>query len=47
MHIAAKYEEIYAPEVRDYVYITDEAYSKDQILSMEHDILLKLQFDIN
>jgi len=29
MHIAAKYEEIYAPEVRDYVYITDEAYSKD------------------
>lgn len=28
MFIASKYEEIYAPEVRDFVYITDNAYSK-------------------
>jgi len=26
MLIASKYEEIYAPEVRDFVYITDKAY---------------------
>ena len=29
MLIASKYEEIYAPEVRDFVYITDNAYTKD------------------
>jgi hypothetical protein len=27
MLIASKYEEIYAPEVRDFEYITDKAYS--------------------
>ena len=35
MLIASKYEEIYAPEVKDFVYITDKAYSKDQILQLE------------
>jgi G2/mitotic-specific cyclin-B, other len=35
MLIASKYEEIYAPEVRDFVYITDNAYSRDQIFAME------------
>jgi cyclin B len=28
MLIASKYEEIYAPEVQDFVYITDKAYQK-------------------
>lgn len=32
MLIASKYEEIYAPEVRDFVYITDNAYTKEEIL---------------
>ena len=32
MLIASKYEEIYAPEVKDFVYITDRAYSKEEIL---------------
>jgi hypothetical protein len=35
MLISSKYEEIYAPEVRDFVYITDKAYSKEEILAME------------
>lgn len=35
MLIASKYEEIYAPEVKDFVYITDNAYTKDEILQME------------
>ena len=35
MLIASKYEEIYAPEVRDFVYITDKAYTKEEILIME------------
>jgi cyclin B len=35
MLIASKYEEIYAPEVRDFVYITDKAYTKEEILKKE------------
>ena len=29
MFIASKYEEIYAPECRDFVYISDKAYTRD------------------
>ena len=29
MLIASKYEEIYAPEVNDFVYMTDKAYTRD------------------
>jgi cyclin B len=46
MLIASKYEEIYAPEVRDFVYITDKSYSKEEILKMEYKILSTLNFDI-
>ena len=46
MLIASKYEEIYAPEVRDFVYITDKAYTKDEILQMESSILSELDFNI-
>jgi len=46
MLIASKYEEIYAPEVRDFVYITDKAYTKEEILSMEYKMLTKMEFNI-
>ena len=46
MLIASKYEEIYAPEVRDFVYITDKAYKKEEILSMEYKMLTTLNFNI-
>ena len=46
MLIASKYEEIYAPEVRDFVYITDKAYSKEEILKMEQKILMTLDFNV-
>lgn len=46
MLIACKYEEIYAPEVKDFVYITDKAYTKDEIFAMESDILLTLDFNV-
>ena len=46
MFIASKYEEIYAPEVRDFVYITDNAYSKAEIFAMEHSILAALHFNV-
>eukprot|EP00587_Corethron_hystrix_P004254 CAMPEP_0113315454 /NCGR_PEP_ID=MMETSP0010_2-20120614/11116_1 /TAXON_ID=216773 ORGANISM="Corethron hystrix, Strain 308" /NCGR_SAMPLE_ID=MMETSP0010_2 /ASSEMBLY_ACC=CAM_ASM_000155 /LENGTH=401 /DNA_ID=CAMNT_0000171959 /DNA_START=257 /DNA_END=1462 /DNA_ORIENTATION=+ /assembly_acc=CAM_ASM_000155 len=44
--IACKYEEIYPPEVRDCVYITDRAYKREEVLAMEQSILEKLRFDI-
>jgi G2/mitotic-specific cyclin-B, other len=46
MLIASKYEEIYAPEIRDFIYMTDKTYTKEQILSMERDILYSLDFKI-
>jgi len=46
MLIAAKYEEIYAPEVRDFVYISDQAYTRDQILAMESIMLNTLGFHV-
>lgn len=36
---AAKYEEIYPPELKDLVYITDSAYNKNEIVEMEGQIL--------
>lgn len=44
MFIAAKFEEIYPPEVKEFVYITDNAYTKDDILNMEVSMLRTLDF---
>ncbi|CAI5773057.1 cyclin-A1 isoform X1 [Podarcis lilfordi] len=44
--LAAKYEEIYPPEVKEFVYITDDTYTKKQLLKMEHLLLKVLAFDL-
>jgi len=46
MFIASKYEEIYAPECRDFVYISDKAYTREQILAMEGLMLSRLNFQL-
>jgi len=46
MFIASKYEEMYAPEIGDFVYITDRAYTEPQIREMEMKILATLNFDL-
>uniref|UniRef100_A0A803T1J8 Cyclin A1 n=1 Tax=Anolis carolinensis TaxID=28377 RepID=A0A803T1J8_ANOCA len=46
MLVAAKYEEVYPPEVDEFVYITDDTYSKKQLLRMEHLLLKVLAFDL-
>jgi len=46
MLIASKYEEIYAPIVKDFVYITDNAYSAAEILAMERQMLFAIDFSI-
>uniref|UniRef100_A0A2A4J1S4 Uncharacterized protein n=1 Tax=Heliothis virescens TaxID=7102 RepID=A0A2A4J1S4_HELVI len=44
MFIASKYEEIYAPDIGDFVYVTDNAYSKADVFQCERDIMAKLGF---
>ncbi|KAJ4947097.1 hypothetical protein JOQ06_009139 [Pogonophryne albipinna] len=46
MLVACKYEEMYAPEVGDFAYITDNAFTKAQILVMEQLILRALNFEL-
>jgi hypothetical protein len=43
----SKYEEIYPPDVGEFVYITDDTYSKKQVLRMEHLVLKVLGFDLS
>ncbi|KAJ8604708.1 hypothetical protein CTAYLR_006544 [Chrysophaeum taylorii] len=40
--LASKYEEIYPPELKDLVYITDKAYTQEQILLMEEKMVKAL-----
>ncbi|WJX09505.1 cyclin [Trifolium repens] len=46
MLIASKYEEIKPPEVEDFCYITDNTYSREEVLGMEADILKALKFEL-
>ncbi|KAL0826105.1 hypothetical protein Bca101_049782 [Brassica carinata] len=46
MLIASKYEEILPPNVEDFCYITDNTYTKQEIVKMAADILLALQFEL-
>ena len=45
--VACKHEEIYPPEVRDCVYITDRAYTREEVLDMEQSILKVLNWKIS
>lgn len=44
--IACKYEEIYVPDIREFVRITDNAFDKKQILQAEVEILLALEYNM-
>ena len=46
MFIASKFEEVSPPELHDWVYITDNAYTKDDVLVMECTMLSALSFQI-
>lgn len=46
MLIACKYEEIYSPELRDFVYISENTVQADDILKMESEMLKILKFEI-
>ncbi|KAK9743487.1 hypothetical protein RND81_03G242800 [Saponaria officinalis] len=46
MMVAAKYEEICAPQVEEFCYITDNTYFKDEVLQMESAVLNFLKFEM-
>ncbi|GMG38633.1 unnamed protein product [Ambrosiozyma monospora] len=47
LFIAAKYEEVYSPSVKNYAYVTDGGFTEDEILSAEKFILETLNFDMS
>nr|XP_020475192.1 G2/mitotic-specific cyclin-B3 isoform X2 [Monopterus albus] len=47
MLIASKFEERSPPCVEDFLYICDDAYKREELISMEASILQTLSFDIN
>jgi len=46
MFLVSKIEEIYAPSISDFVYITDNAYAESEIRQMELRIIRALSFDL-
>ena len=46
MLISTKYEEIYPPTVRDFLYISDKQFTREELLKMEESILFQLQFNM-
>lgn len=46
MLIAAKYEEICAPQVEEFCYITDNTYCREEVLEMERGVLNELKFEL-
>nr|XP_017217696.1 PREDICTED: cyclin-A2-1-like [Daucus carota subsp. sativus] len=47
MLIASKYEEILAPRVEEFCFITDNTYTKAEVLTMESKVLNDLRFQIS
>ena len=43
--VATKYEEIYAPDLKDLLSISENKFSKEDVLQMEFQILTTLQFN--
>lgn len=46
MMIAAKYEEISAPHVQEFCYVTDNTYFKEEVVQMESAVLNYLKFEM-
>jgi cyclin B len=46
MMLACKHEEINIPKVEDFIYITDNAYTKTEVIDMENDILNAFNYEL-
>ncbi|KAJ0009774.1 hypothetical protein Pint_33743 [Pistacia integerrima] len=47
MLIASKYEEIIPPRVEDFCYVTDNTYTKEEVVEMEEGVLKFLNFEVS
>ena len=47
MFMASKYEEIYPPQLKDFVKITDNAYLAEDLIKMEFNIMDTFGFDLS
>ncbi|NXK52529.1 CCNB1 protein, partial [Chauna torquata] len=47
MFIASKYEEMFPPQIGDFVFVTDDTYTTSQIRQMEMEILQALDFGLS
>jgi G2/mitotic-specific cyclin 2 len=47
LFIAAKYEEIMAPSIKEFVYMTENGYTKEEILKGERIVLQTLEFKVS
>lgn len=45
--LQSKYEEVYPPQLKDFLAVCDNAYTAEQMLDMEADVLNELSFDIS
>ena len=45
--IACKYEEIYPPQIKDLINMTDNAYNRKQVYKMEYEILNAVKFNLS
>jgi hypothetical protein len=46
LYMCAKYEEVDIPEIKDMVYICDKAYTKDEVMEMEWEIMREFNFNL-
>ena len=46
MFIACKYEERIPPAIDDFIYVSDNAYNRQELIKMEIDILKTVRFDL-
>jgi len=44
--IAAKFEELHPPQINDFVYVTDKAYTREEVIRMEVVMLSVLEFQV-
>lgn len=46
LYVAGKYEEMYIPEISEFVFICDDVFSKEEMFKMEKDILTRMDFEL-
>lgn len=46
LFVASKYEEIYPPEAVDFVKITDNAYTREELFGMERELLAAIKYRV-